>query len=164
MSDLSPWLDRPGLGGPCGALMDLYAGAAEDFCRELERVSGDDFRRPVESPDPDTRSIRALAAHVVSAARRYADYIRQARGLPHQDRFELAAGALAAPADVRPLLAAALRYTEGALDGLYDAGEEALAAIRFEVRWGPTYDPEMLLEHAIVHLLRHRRQLERWPG
>jgi len=25
------------------------------------------------------------------------------------------------------------------------------------------YDPEMLLEHAVVHLLRHRRQLERWP-
>ena len=25
-------------------------------------------------------------------------------------------------------------------------------------------DPEMILEHAIVHLLRHRRQLERWAA
>ena len=24
------------------------------------------------------------------------------------------------------------------------------------------YDPEILLEHAICHLLRHRLQLERW--
>jgi hypothetical protein len=28
--------------------------------------------------------------------------------------------------------------------------------------WGPRYDPEMLLEHAVCHVLRHRRQLERW--
>lgn len=27
--------------------------------------------------------------------------------------------------------------------------------------WGPTCDPEMILEHGIVHLLRHRRQIER---
>ena len=71
--------------------------------------------------------------------------------------------ALVSPRDVRPRLRAALRYTEGALDGLYEAGEEAIFAIRFPVRWGPTYDPDMLLEHAICHLLRHRRQITRWP-
>ena len=42
--------------------------------------------------------------------------------------------------------------------------DEAVAAITFPVRWGPIYDPEMILEHAIVHLLRHRRQIERWPA
>ena len=28
------------------------------------------------------------------------------------------------------------------------------------VRWGQTYDVEQLLEHAIVHILRHRLQIE----
>ena len=37
------------------------------------------------------------------------------------------------------------------------------AVIRFTVSWGVEYDPDMLLEHAVCHLLRHRRQLERWP-
>jgi len=27
--------------------------------------------------------------------------------------------------------------------------------------WGENYDFEQLLEHAIVHILRHRRQIER---
>ena len=30
------------------------------------------------------------------------------------------------------------------------------------VRWGQRYDVEQLLEHAIVHVLRHRRQIERF--
>ncbi len=36
------------------------------------------------------------------------------------------------------------------------------AAVRFESRWKQPYDIEQMLEHAIVHILRHRRQLERW--
>lgn len=30
------------------------------------------------------------------------------------------------------------------------------------VRWGQLYDVEQLFEHAIVHILRHRRQIERF--
>jgi prefoldin subunit 5 len=30
------------------------------------------------------------------------------------------------------------------------------------VSWGQLYDVEQLLEHAIVHILRHRRQIERF--
>ncbi|MBP9220547.1 MAG: hypothetical protein KBF42_04135, partial [Chitinophagales bacterium] len=29
-------------------------------------------------------------------------------------------------------------------------------------RWGQQYDPEQLLEHAIVHVMRHQRQIERF--
>ena len=32
------------------------------------------------------------------------------------------------------------------------------------VRWGQLYDVEQLMEHAIVHVLRHRRQVERFLG
>jgi hypothetical protein len=31
-----------------------------------------------------------------------------------------------------------------------------------EARWGPRYDLEQLLEHAIVHVLRHRRQIDKF--
>lgn len=156
------FLDHPGRGGPFGALMDEYARAAADFCDVLERVPVAVFDEERESDDPDTVSVRAIAAHVVGASRRYADYIRKARGLPYEDRHVVAPDALAGPQDVRPRLAEALRYTEGALEALYDAGADDLAGLTFPVRWGPIYDPEMLLEHAIVHLLRHRRQIERW--
>lgn len=32
------------------------------------------------------------------------------------------------------------------------------------VRWGQLYDVEQLMEHAIVHVLRHRRQVESFLG
>jgi len=48
------------------------------------------------------------------------------------------------------------------LDILLKATEQEIQVLSFTVRWGPRYDPEMILEHAVCHLLRHRRQLERW--
>ena len=33
---------------------------------------------------------------------------------------------------------------------------------KIKVRWGQSYDVEQLYEHAIVHILRHRRQIERF--
>jgi hypothetical protein len=157
------FLDRPGLPGPFGALMDEYARAADGFCGFVETLDPGTFGAERPSEDPDTVSPLAICRHVYGAARRYSDYVRKARGLPHVDRFDVPPAAIGGPGDVRARLVEALRYTEGALEGLYDADESVYTAIRFPVRWGPTYDPEMILEHAIVHLLRHRRQLERWP-
>ena len=33
--------------------------------------------------------------------------------------------------------------------------------IKMPTPWGTTYTLEQMLEHAIVHILRHRRQIER---
>ena len=33
---------------------------------------------------------------------------------------------------------------------------------KMHVSWGQSYDIEQLMEHAIVHILRHRRQIERF--
>lgn len=154
------FLDRPGQPGMFGALLDEYARAAEDFCRTVEALPEDLFQRERESPDSETVSLRAICGHVAVAAWNYADYIRIARGLPRILRpYEK--DAVTAPAAFRPLLAQALRHTEVTVDGC-PSDQAGLDALRFQVRWGPTYDPEMILEHAIVHLLRHRRQIERW--
>jgi hypothetical protein len=158
------FLDRPGQPGMFGALMDEYARAAEDLCRFVESFDAASFAQSRPSKDPNTASPRAICTHVYGAARRYSDYIRKVRGMPHDERFMPPDDAIARPADLRPRLAEAMRYTEGALEGLHGMSEEDMMALKFPVRWGPTYDPEMILEHAIVHLLRHRRQLERWGG
>jgi len=156
------WLLRPGARGAMGALMDECARAAEAFCAAVESFDAERWLAERAGPDPSTRSPRAICAHVCGAARRYADYIRKARGLPFTEAFVMTEGVPAAPADVRPLLRDALHYTEGALDGLHELDEEAIGKLVFRVRWGPTFDPDMLLEHAVMHLLRHRRQLLRW--
>lgn len=157
------FLDRPEEVGPFGAVMDEYARAAVDFCSALEEVSPERFTATIASPDPDCVSIRALSMHVLRAACGYADYIRERRGLAKTSPFSTPPLEITRPSDVRPLLAEAMRYTEGALDGLYSADEDRFTMLIFRVRWGAIYDPEMMLEHAVLHLLRHRRQIRRWP-
>ena len=158
------FLDRPGESGAMGALMDEYGRAAEDFCRVVEGLDAARFARAVPGLAAHTASPHAICRHVLTAGHRYSDDIRRARGLPFVEGYRVAAGLPAQPADVRAPLAAVLRYTEAGLDGLYGQSDEQVAVIRFRVSWGGEYDPDMLLEHAVCHLLRHRRQLERWPG
>ena len=63
-------------------------------------------------------------------------------------------------------LEAALRYTIETLKDRWEMSSEEISAISIKTRWGAIYDIEGLLEHAIVHILRHRRQLEKfiWQG
>lgn len=61
-----------------------------------------------------------------------------------------------------------------ALEEMFDYNEELFADYphlkiteyditkKINVRWGQQYDIEQLFEHAIVHVLRHRRQIEKF--
>jgi uncharacterized damage-inducible protein DinB len=161
-SSPSAFLERPGQPGPFGALLDEQARAAADFCAVVETLPLERFLRRCETGDPELFSLQAVCAHVVAAAYGHASAIRTARRMAGRERPSRDELWAEAPGGVRPRLAREVRFLEETVAGL--TGEEAeLEALRFQVRWGPTYDPEMMLEHTIVHLLRHRRQIERWP-
>jgi hypothetical protein len=142
--------------------MDEYARAAEDFCRVVEGFDAARFVTEHASNTPTTISPHAICVHVCGAAHRYAYYIRKARGVDFVERYELDPSRLRSPQDVRGLLAEGIALTEETVEPLLGATEEEIQALSFTVRWGSRYDPEMILEHAVCHLLRHRRQLERW--
>ena len=55
-----------------------------------------------------------------------------------------------------------MQHTEQVLLPIWDITEEEVLQNTFTVRWGVLYNLEQLLEHAIVHILRHRRQIERF--
>jgi hypothetical protein len=55
-----------------------------------------------------------------------------------------------------------LAYTAETLEGRWEYSDEQVGAVRINSRWGVQYDMEQMLEHAIVHILRHRRQIERF--
>jgi CRP-like cAMP-binding protein len=165
---LSEFLRAPGSDGWVGALLDEYARAAGDLCRVVEALPAEEFARERESADPDARSIRAVCEHVASAATGYAHYVRRMQGLPaplpgsperRAERRDVPT-----PDALRPALAEALRGTEEAAEGLRSRTEAELLAMTLKVSWGAVHDPESILEHAVVHLLRHRRQVERWRG
>jgi hypothetical protein len=156
------FIRRPGLSGPFGALMDEYARAAEDFCRVVEGFDLARFDAQRASDNPSTVSPRAICLHVIGAAHRYAHYVRKARGVDFVERYAADPARLRSPRDVRALLTEGIQLTEETVEPLVEASEQEIQALSFIVRWGPQYDPEMILEHAVCHVLRHRRQLERW--
>ena len=159
---MTTFIRHPGQSGPFGALMDEYARAAEDFCRVLEGLELERFDAERPSNNPNTVSARSICLHVIGAAHRYAHYIRKARGVDFVERYEADPARLRFPRDVRALLTEGLVLAEETVEPLLKATEQEIQALSFTVRWGPRYDPEMILEHAVCHLLRHRRQLERW--
>jgi hypothetical protein len=163
VSPLTDFIASPGLAGPFGALMDEYARAAAELCRVVEAIPPARFMEVVDSsgefPTP-----QAICTHVVRAAYGHAGHIRKALGISIGERPRGEELVPESPDRLRPLLAAALRYTEATVAGLRAdpafAAEE-VSSFLFPVNWGPVYDPEGMLEHGIVHLLRHRRQIER---
>jgi uncharacterized damage-inducible protein DinB len=145
--------------GAVGALMDEYERAASELILLVEQIPDHEFVRVVdtETKDDDCRSAQTIMSHVVRAAYGYADYIREQFSVAStrpQPRL------LSRPESVEQLVAA-LAYTVETLDGRWEMSDEEMAKTVIKSRWGPVYDVEGMLEHAIVHILRHRRQLEK---
>ncbi|HKG14578.1 MAG TPA: DinB family protein [Pyrinomonadaceae bacterium] len=146
--------------GAVGALMDEYERAASELARLVERIPDDEFTRVVDSQteDEDCRSAQTIMSHVVGAGYGYADYIREQLSIESTRPQRK----LLSRRESLEQLEAALRYTVETLDGRWEMSAEEISAMVIKSRWGAVYDAEGLLEHAIVHVLRHRRQIERF--
>jgi uncharacterized damage-inducible protein DinB len=146
--------------GGVGAMMDEYERAAAELKDVLSRVSEETFNRIVDSEtkDDDCRSIQTIMRHVVRAGYGYANYIRTAWSMPLSQPESVPLQKHEAAGKIDAFLA----YTAQTLDGKWGLTDEEIVNTKMVVRWGPTYDLEQLLEHAIVHILRHRRQIERF--
>ena len=150
--------------GAVGALMDEYERAASELARLVERIPDDDFTRVVDTQtqDEDCRSVQTIMSHVVGAAYGYADYLREQLSVESTRPPRR----LLSRRESLEQLQAALRYTVETLEGRWEMSAEEISAIVIKSRWGAIYDADGLLEHAIVHILRHRRQIEKfiWQG
>lgn len=140
------------------ACLDEYRRAAREFCAVAERIAPGAFVAERPSDDPDTVSPLAICRHAARAAHNYANYLRKVQGIAPVPFVERVKG----QADVRPALETAIAFTAESVAPMRKLSGEEVLKLEFKVSWGSTYNPEILLEHAICHLLRHRRQLERW--
>jgi uncharacterized damage-inducible protein DinB len=147
--------------GGIGAMMDEYERAAHELIHILSTIEATRYEAIIdETASEDTRSIQAIMRHVAGSGYGYANYLRTVWNIPvaSPDRtYESRDGAIAA---VRKMLA----YTSETLEGRWLLSEEEADKTTFIVSWGVLYSVEQILEHAIVHILRHRRQIEKILG
>jgi len=146
--------------GAVGAMMDEYERAAAEFRLCVAGLTDEQYTRiaDAQTANENCRSAQTIMSHVVAAGYGYANYIRDAFSIgkdsPERRILEHAESLRA--------MDSMLAYTGATLDDKWEMPEDEMMAVSMTVRWGPTYDLEQLLEHAIVHILRHRRQIDKW--
>ena len=107
--------------------------------------------------DPAYASLGALGRHVLSAAAGYLAWICEVLKLPDP-------GIRAAP-DATAILRDADEYMEHVLERwrtgpLREVSDEQLETPEYPSRWQTRYCIDSMLEHAVMHPIRHRFQLD----
>ena len=130
----------------------------EQSMRELLPVWREAVRKGVRLPktdDPDYASLHTLLHHIFRASRGYMTWLCEKLGLP-DPAIEAAPQPDAVAQEADRYLEHLLERWRAPLAGLT---EEQLQPI-FKTRWGADLSGESMLEHAVVHPMRHRFQLE----
>jgi uncharacterized damage-inducible protein DinB len=147
--------------GSLRAVLDEYARAIRDYETVLRGLPSDRYTARTALSDEHYACVRDIAAHVVGAAYSYADHIQRALDRNEEPPPRRAID-VATPADAINGVWAAFDQMVEVLRRIKDWSDDQQGELRFVTRWKQPYDIEQMLEHAIVHILRHRRQLERW--
>ena len=148
--------------GFVGALMDEYERAAENFKDVVQQMSQDNFTQiaDAETEDPDCRSVQTIMNHVVRSGYGYANYIRKQFGEKWTERKE--DYNLDSPQKACYALDNMLTYSDETLENKWNLPFDEAVSNTIKTTWGQDYDFEQLFEHAIVHILRHRRQIDKF--
>ena len=148
--------------GAVGALMDEYERAALELKTLVEGVSEENYERlaDAETKDADCHSIKTIMNHVIHAGYGYANGIRRKISMPHEplgtERRQIP------HAEIGDEIDKVLAYTEETLDGMWEMSYADQDKFIIERKADFSENLEQLLEHAIVHVLRHRRQIEKF--
>ena len=139
------------------SLVELHEHELRSFLQVWQRFVEANLPMPEAHGDESYASRERLAGHVLIAARGYLTRIGEWVSRPvtdvdgSQDPLDIAARRSRFADD---LLAAYRRH-------LAVVTVEELEPQNHRTRWGELMSVEMLLEHAVVHPMRHRIQLER---
>ena len=144
-----------------GALLDEWDRARRQVVDVLPRLQEGDL----SDADPlDETRPRGILVHVLRTGYAYAMWICDVLEFPKPER-KIDPKTLSGRADFERGFEDLGAYFKSSLAPLHDAHLDGPAPgeppAHFRSRWGEDYGVEQMLEHAICHQLRHRRQLER---
>ena len=148
--------------GAIGALMDEYERAAEELKNLVGNISETDFVKIVDSntKDEDCRSVQTIISHVINSGYGYANYIRDWFSIPKSSPDRR----LILQKDFSVEVNKMIIYTIETLQDKWELNDDEIMRVKIISRYGPQYDLEQMMEHAIVHILRHRRQIEKFSA
>lgn len=148
------------ISGARGALLSEYKRAIGEL-KDVVKDVGPGLLAAVldkDTNDQNCRSVQSILSHVVHAGYGYAIKIESLKSLQYtRPKKAIYDSIIPYVEDIDSML----HYTARVLDKFKDEDlEEYINEKKIQTEWGQCYDIEQMMEHAIVHILRHRRQLE----
>jgi len=143
--------------GAIGALLDEYERAIIDLKMVVEKVSSEELVKVIDAETENSacKSIQTILTHVSRAGHRYVVEARNVQGeenaFPEEKLFDTIE-------KYQTELDNMFKYTEK----LFDDYPEMDLYKKVDIRWKQIVNLDLLFEHTIVHVLRHRRQIERF--
>lgn len=147
--------------GAVGALLDIYEQVITDLQKTIADISGNALIMIIDPQTTDTncQSIQTILTHVVSSGYGYATSIHNLKGPQIQRPDKVFHSTIAA---YQNDLNNVFTFTDNVFKQIKDNDLETFDnAGKIKTGWGQWYDIEQLTEHAIVHILRHKRQIEK---
>lgn len=150
------------LTGTIRALLDEYRKAINELIAVIKPLTRDEIVivRDSKTANENCRSVQTILTHVVYAGYGYTNFIENNLGHKKERR-------------PKQLFETADEYSLE-LNGMFDYCENFFIEhpnIKLEeydpskkilTHWGQAYDIDQIMEHAIVHVLKHRRQIQRF--
>lgn len=147
--------------GAVGALRDEFERAIADLKHTMADISDEELITVADSKTSDERckSVQTILSHVVRSGFGDAVYIRQLKG----EKIEYPDSILRLNInDYNKDLNNLFSFILETFINIQDADLEQFDDDKkIKAYWGQVYDIEQITEHAIVHVLRHRRQIEK---
>jgi len=148
--------------GAIGALLDEYERTILELQNVISDISNEELAKIVdrETNDPNCVSIQAILSHVVKSGYSYCNYILQlGSGKMNPSSIQTHGSIKEYQKDLNDVF----NYTVETFEGLQDDQLEDFGnGKKIITSWGQIYSIEQITEHAIVHILRHRRQIEKF--
>jgi len=139
------------------SLVELHESEMRSFLQVWKRFVASDLPMPEAHGDESYENRERLAGHVLMAARGYLTRIGEWVGRPVSD--------VDGSQDPHEIVRRASEFADHVLSAyrrhLAEVSNEELEPQVHRTRWGDLMSVENLLEHAVVHPMRHRIQLER---
>ncbi|HEY4628105.1 MAG TPA: DinB family protein [Flavobacterium sp.] len=144
------------------ALLAEYKKAINELQLIIQDISNTNllFAIDNQTQNSNCKSIQTVLTHVISSGYSYCIYIRNYKNFNSKQPEKV--NRLSIVEYTRDL-DDVLEFTYDTLANLNDSDLEELDNTKKIITsWNQLYDIEQLMEHAIVHVLRHRRQIEKF--
>jgi uncharacterized damage-inducible protein DinB len=148
--------------GAVGALLDEYERAISELKQVIAGIPDSTLILILDpnTSDENCRSFQTILSHVVHSGYGYATSIHNSKG---HDLVRRAKTFHLTTKEYLEDLTSLFAFTEKIFAEIKNNElEEFDDSLKIKTGWGQLYDIEQLTEHAIVHILRHRRQIEKF--